>query len=96
MVRPWKLFSSARNLVPMRLAFAPLQGRVGARQLHGRFPRFGAAVAEEGAIEPGPLRQPHGELRLALVEVQIRDVHQLAALLADGLSRPQDDHSPTR
>ncbi len=66
-------------------AFAPLQGRVSARQLHRCLPRLGSAIAEEGAVQAGPLRQPQRQLGLPFVEVQVGNMHQLAALPLDGL-----------
>ncbi len=64
-------------------AFAPLQRRVSARQLHRRLPRLGSAIAEEGAVQTGPLGQPQRQFSLALVVVQVGNMHQFAALAFD-------------
>src|SRR6204780_5464393 len=62
------------------LTFTTLEAGVGARQLHRCFVRLRPAVAEEGAVEAAPLRQTKRQLGLPFMEVQVGDMHQLAAL----------------
>ncbi len=52
MVRPWKLFSRARNFMPRGLPSAHQAG-IRAGELEGGFLGLGAAVAEEGAVHAG-------------------------------------------
>src|SRR5256885_983731 len=58
---------------------------VSARDLERAFPRFGAAVRQEDAIEPGNARQALGNVRSELVVVQVRRVNQLRGLFRNGL-----------
>ncbi len=71
-------------MVPRSDAFAALEAGIGAGQLHGALPGFGAGVGEEGAVEAGLLGEAQGELRLALVVVEVRGVDERAALAGDG------------
>ena len=68
------------------LAFAAQQAGMGARQLQRAFPRFGAGVGEEDAIQPGALGQPQRQFRLTLVIEEVRGVNERAALVRDGSS----------
>ena len=54
-----------------------------ARELQARFDRFGAAVAEERALEPGERGQPRRQLALQRMKVQVRRVRQRRRLLAE-------------
>ena len=78
MVRPWKLCSSARNLVPMLLAFGAEQAGVGAGELERGLPGLGAGVAEEDAVHAADLGQAQGELGGVLVVEEVRGVDEAA------------------
>src|SRR5580693_2574065 len=56
-----------------------------ASQLQRGLQCFGAAVAEEGAIQAAGLGQSQRQLRLPLMKIEVRNMNQLAALLRDGL-----------
>ena len=56
---------------------------VAARELQARLDRFGAAVAEERARQPGQVRQPLGELALQRMVEQVRRVDQRLRLIGD-------------
>ena len=67
-------------------AFTALEAGVGAGQLHGALPCFRAGVGEKGAVKAGLFGEAQGELRLALVEVEVRGVDERAALAGDGFN----------
>src|SRR5271157_945491 len=62
------------------LAFAAQESGVRAGQLERAFPGLSAGVGKECAIKAGTLGKPLRQLRLALVEKQIRNVNEGAAL----------------
>ena len=84
MVRPWKLCSSARNFVPMLLAFGTQHESVGAGELQRGLPGFGAGVAEEDAVEAGEFGEAQGELGGAAVVEEVAGVQQRLRLRGDG------------
>ena len=53
------------------------------RELQARLDRFGAAVAEERARQPGQVRQPFGQAALQRVIEQVRRVDQRLRLIRD-------------
>ena len=61
---------------------------VAARELETGLDRFGAAVAEEGARQPGQVREPLGQLALERVIEEIRRVNERARLLRDHTRQP--------
>ncbi len=85
MVRPWKLWSRARNFVPMLLALGAEASGVGASEFQRGLPGFGAAVAEEDAVEAAHLSEAQSEVGGVLVEEEVRRVEQPLALAGDGL-----------
>ena len=85
MERPWKLCSRARNFVPMVRPCGAKTAGVGAGKLEGSLPGFGAAVAEEDAVEAADLGEAKGEFGGVLVEEEVRGVEQALALADDGL-----------
>jgi hypothetical protein len=76
-VRPWKLCSSARNRVPIALAFArntPACARASfSAASHASVPE----LQKKHAVQPADLRQPQRQLRRVLVIEQVRRVQQL-------------------
>ena len=58
------------------LAVLVVRLREGAGELQRSFPRLGAAVAKESAIESGDFGQQPREFRLILVEEQIGNMNQ--------------------
>src|SRR5215471_18996556 len=62
------------------VAIGILNAGKGTGELEGAFPGFGAAVAEEGAIEPRHFRELFRELRLKLMEEQVGNVDQAISL----------------
>ena len=58
---------------------------MGAGELQRSLPCFGAAVAEEDAVEAGDLGEAEGEFRGVLVEEEVRGVEELLRLARDGL-----------
>ena len=54
---------------------------VAARELQARLDRFGAAVAEERALEPGQRGQPRGQFALQRMKVQVRRVDERRRLI---------------
>jgi hypothetical protein len=83
-VRPWKLCSRARNLVPM---FAPsLRSRPAWARASFSAPSQASVpvLAKKHAVEAGALGEAQSEFRLALVIVEVRRVDERAALFGDG------------
>ena len=66
----------------------------GASQFERAFPGFGAAVAEKRLVQAGNFRQPLRQLRLVLVEKQIRHVNQPAGLTLQAWTESRDEHGP--
>ena len=82
---PMKAVVEGEKTTADRVALALPQPGIGARQFKRSFPRLGSAVAEESAVQSGSLRQAQRQFGLALMEIEIGDVHQLAALPGDGI-----------
>ena len=61
-------------------AFGAEEAGVGAGELERGLPGFGAAVAEEDAVEAADLGEAEGELGGVLVEEEVRGVQQALAL----------------
>src|SRR5260370_7014509 len=87
---------------PFRLAaVAIIHLRKSAGEFERAFPCFSAAIAKEGAVEPGNFGQQPRELRLILVEEKSRNMNQATGLTFDPhLSRkptvacPLPSHAP--
>ena len=60
------------------------------RKLQTGLNRFGAAVAEEGARQPGEVREPFRELTLQRMKEQVRRMQQRLGLLGDRHARARD------
>ena len=66
------------------LAFGAQQAGVGAGELERSLPGFGAAVAEEDAVEAADLGEAEGEFGGVLVEEEVRGVEEALRSVRDG------------